>query len=76
MPSEGVLRRLSVPLHEAGECRDALHHITGSKILANSDSYLCGGVAQGVACYVSSLCRGAGQRRAAGSCRGGVNTSL
>lgn len=55
VPSEGVLRKLSMPLLGAGECRNVLHNVTGSKILAESNSFLCGGVSQGAACYVSVL---------------------
>ncbi|XP_045123107.1 protein masquerade-like isoform X2 [Portunus trituberculatus] len=50
-PSEGVLRKLSVPLLGAEECRNLLHNVTGSKILAESDSFLCGGIGNGAACY-------------------------
>ncbi|KAK8401029.1 hypothetical protein O3P69_002659 [Scylla paramamosain] len=51
VPSEGVLRKLSVPLLGAEECRTVLHNVTGSKILAESNSFLCGGISQGVACH-------------------------
>ncbi|KAK8727629.1 hypothetical protein OTU49_009659 [Cherax quadricarinatus] len=52
VPSDGVLRQLSVPLLKKGECRTALQNITGSAILATSDSFLCaGGLHQSSACY-------------------------
>ncbi|XP_042218674.1 mucin-5AC-like isoform X3 [Homarus americanus] len=52
VPSDGVLRQLSVPLLKKGECRAALQNVTGSTILASSDSFLCaGGLDHASACY-------------------------
>nr|XP_045621446.1 uncharacterized protein LOC123772386 [Procambarus clarkii] len=52
VPSDGVLRQLSVPLLKKAECRTALHNVTGSTMLASSDSFLCaGGMDQTSACY-------------------------
>lgn len=52
VPSDGILRQLSVPIMNTGTCRDALHNITGSEILATSDFFLCaGGLNADNACY-------------------------
>lgn len=60
MSSEGVLRKLSMPLLGAEECRKVLQNVTGSKILSESNSFLCGGVSHGAACYVSVSLSGCG----------------
>ncbi|XP_071547784.1 uncharacterized protein [Panulirus ornatus] len=54
VPSDGVLRQLSVPVLEKKECQAALENVTGSTILASSDSFLCaGGFDHAAACYSS-----------------------
>ncbi|XP_068225997.1 uncharacterized protein [Palaemon carinicauda] len=52
VPSEGVLRQMSVPIMKGKQCEASLHNITGSEILATSESFLCaGGLDGGNACY-------------------------
>ncbi|XP_066938171.1 uncharacterized protein [Macrobrachium rosenbergii] len=52
VPSEGVLRQMSVPILKQQQCEASLHNMTGSEILAKSDYFLCAGGLDGTnACY-------------------------
>ncbi|KAK7075791.1 hypothetical protein SK128_026414, partial [Halocaridina rubra] len=52
VPSDGILRQMSVPVLKKNTCQGALQNLTGSEILSTSDTFICaGGLADGNACY-------------------------